>query len=497
MNIAQHVERAQRLFPDKTALIFEQQSWTYTELNAHANRVANLLRGLGVGQGDRVALMLPNIPAFVFTYLGVQKIGAIAVSINTMLKSSEVKFILSDCGAEVLVTTGELRAQVPDDQLPDLRHVIVAEGSAANALSLDELMARASDQAQAVERERDDPAAILYTSGTTGFPKGATLSQGNLIFNSYAKNFYCGMRPEDRLLLFLPLFHCFGQNAVMNSAFNACATLILHRSFVPDQVLASIARDKPTMFFGVPTIFILMLSRAIPPAELSSLRYYFSAAAPLPVEIAQQWYETYGIVINEGYGLTETSPFACYNHPFKYKLGSVGMPIGNVELRVIDEDGREVSTGELGELIIRGPNVMLGYWNRPVETAQVLRNGWFYTGDIGRVDEQGYVYIVDRSKDMINVSGLKVYPVEVENVLYGHPAVAEAAVYGISDPIMGEMVKAKIVLKAGQSATVGELMAFCHQQLATFKVPRKIEFVTSLPKNATGKILKRVLREQE
>jgi long-chain acyl-CoA synthetase len=496
MNIAHNVERGRRYFPNKTALIFEGKFFTYTDLDQMANRIANGLRGLGIKRGDRVALFLPNIPEFVICYLGILKIGAVAVSLNVMLKSGEVKFILNDCTAKALITTEELCENVPDWELPELKHILIAEGKVSKGMSLEQLMASASSDARAIEMERNEPAAIVYTSGTTGFPKGATLSHGNVISNIYSKNRCCRMQPEDRLLLYLPLFHCFGQNAVLNAGLNACGTIILQRRFEAEQVLKTIATDGVTMFFGVPTVFIKLLNMNTSGFDLSSVRYYFTAAAPMPVEVVQRWQEKHGLAIHEGYGLTETSPFACYNHDLKYKLGSVGTPIENVEMKVVNFDGMEVQPGELGEIIIRGPNVMLGYWNRPTETAQVLKNAWFHTGDIGRMDEDGYFYVVDRLKDMINVSGFKVYPAEVENVLYQHPAVAECAVYGDPDPVKGEIVQASILLKAGLTVTEQDFIAFCSERMATYKVPRAVKFVDSIPKNATGKILKRLLREQ-
>ncbi|MBR8838433.1 MAG: long-chain-fatty-acid--CoA ligase [Stigonema ocellatum SAG 48.90 = DSM 106950] len=495
MNIVQNVERGSCLFPNKPALIFEGKYFTYKDLNEMANRVANGLRGLGIEHGERVALFLPNIPEFVISYLGIQKIGAIAVSVNTSLKSDELKFILDDCCAAVLITTETLCENVHKQDLPHLKHILIAEGNAVEGITLGELMANASSSARAVEMKGDDPAAILYTSGTTGFPKGATLSHGNVISNMYSMNRCCGMRPNDKILLFLPMFHCFGQNAILNSALNICATIVLHRSFEPETVLTSVVDHNITIFFGVPTTFILLLDRAST-RDLSS-RYYFSAAAGLPVEIARRWQEKFGEAINQGYGLTETSPLASYNHHLKYKLGSIGSPIENVEMKIVNlDDGYEVAPGDIGEIVIRGSNVMLGYWNRPSETAKVIRDGWFHTGDIGQMDDLGYFYIVDRLKDMINTGGLKVYPAEVENVIYQHPSVAEVAVYGLPDVLMGEQVKASVVLKPDQMVAEEEIIAFCHQRIAKFKVPSAVEFVTSIPKNPTGKVLKRLLRQE-
>jgi long-chain acyl-CoA synthetase len=496
MNIAQHIERGRRMFPDKPALLFEGHTITYQDLDQQANRCANGLRALGLQRGDRVALFLPNIPEFVIAYLGTLKLGAIAVSLNAMLKHDEIMPILRDCSPKAIVTTAELRATLADIELDPLPHILVAEGATSHDRSFDQLMADAAPEADALEMQWDDPAAIVYTSGTTGFPKGATLSHGNVFTCMSLKNRYCDTRPDDRLLLFLPLFHCFGQNAILNNALNVGATLVLQRRFDPVQALSAVSSERITMFFGVPTVFIKLINLEDAHLQLGSVRYYFSAAATMPEEIARRWYQKYGIMIHEGYGLTETSPFASYNHHLKYKFGSIGMPIDGVEMKIVDQAGYEVAPGEPGEIIIRGPNVMLGYWNRPVETAQVLRDGWFHTGDIGTMDQEGYFQIVDRLKDMINVAGFKVYPAEVENTIYQHSAVAEVAVYGVPDAVQGEIVKAAIVLKPGHFPDEKEITLFCRERLANFKAPRAVEFVESLPKNGTGKILKRLLVEQ-
>ena len=494
MNITHHVERASQLSPQKVALIFEDVALTYSDLNQQANRLANGLRKLGVTVGDRVALFLPNSPDFVIAYLGVLKLGAIAVSLNVMLKSNEVEFILNDCTAKVLITTEALSQESCQVNLPHLETILITDGLAPQGISLSQLMAEASPIAYAIEMAATAAAAIVYTSGTTGFPKGATLSHSNIISNMDAQRRCCGMGPNDRLLLYLPLFHCFGQNAILNSGLSACATIILQRRFKPEQVLAAIAAEQITMFFGVPTVFIKLLNLDTTSYDLSSVRFYFSAAATLPIEVAQRWREQYGRVIHEGYGLTESSPCACYNHPSKYKLGSIGASIEGVEMKVVKGNGVEASPGELGEIIIRGPNVMLGYWNRPLETARVLKGGWFHTGDIGRMDEERYFYIVDRLKDMVNVSGFKVYPAEVENVLYQHPAIAEAAVYGAADPIKGERVQANILLKPDERLTSEQIISFCAERMAAYKIPHTINFVSAIPKNPTGKVLKRLLR---
>ncbi len=497
MNIAQNIERGSQFFSDKAAILFEERTITYRELNAQANRVANALAAAGVQEGERVALFLPNIPEFAPTYLGTLKRGAIAVSLNAMLKPAEVEFIISDSGATTMFTTSDLLPNVPLDNLPALRTVVVCEGEADGVPTLLDWLSPFDDSGRAVDLDRDTPAAILYTSGTTGFPKGATLSHGNVVSNIYATNHHAGMRSDDRLMLFLPLFHCFGQNFILNSALNVGATVLLYRRFVPEDILASLQRQKATMFFAVPTIYIALLNANIDPAVFASVRYDFTAAANMPPEIARRWQQTYGRTIYDGYGLTECSPFASYNHDVRHKLGTVGQPIENVEMKILDEGGQELPVGKWGEICIKGPNVMLGYWNKPEATAAAIRNGWLRSGDIGVADEDGYISIVDRTKDMINVSGFKVWPAAVEHTLYEHPAIHEAAVFGMPDEARGEVVYAHIVLKPGEQTTVDEISAYCRANMATYKVPEAITFVESLPKSATGKVLKRMLREDK
>jgi long-chain acyl-CoA synthetase len=482
MNVADNLDRAARAFPDKPAIYFEDRAVTFAELQSAVDRTAHELVGLGVAPGDRIGLFLPNTPAFSVAYYATLKTGAIAVSISAALTRGEVEHIVADSGANVVFTAE-----------PQLENV---DGLAEHVLVPDEMPPGGNETFRPLKRERDDPAAILYTSGTTGKQKGATLSHGNVISNAWAGAHHMGVTPDDRLLLFLPLFHCFGQNAIMNSAFTRGASIVMHRRFVPDEVVPRLARDGATMFFAVPAVYIGLLNASVSKEALASVRYFFSAAATMPVEIADRWRETYGLSIFEGYGLTETSPFASYNHDWHYRPGSVGTPIENCELRVVDEDDNVLGPGEWGEICMRGPNVMLGYWNRPEESAQALRGGWFHSGDIGYVDEDGYYFLVDRVKDMINAAGFKIWPREVEEVLYTHPAITECAVVGVAHDVKGEVAKAVVVLGASHEVSEDELRAFCREHLAAYKVPEQYEFVDELPKNPTGKILKRVLRER-
>jgi long-chain acyl-CoA synthetase len=496
MNVAQHVERGRSAFPSRTALIFEGRLLSYAELDRLASRCANLLAALGIGFGDRVVLFLPNIPEFVVAYLGVLKLGAICVSASAMLQEPELAYLLDDSGARLVITTAELRGRVPGRDGGAPWQILIAEGPADAAEDLARMLEQARDRRPAARVRRHTPAAIVYTSGTTGHPKGAVLSHGNIQTCMAAKRRYCGTGPADRMLLFLPLFHCFGQNAILNHGLHAGATIVLQRRFAPDQVAESIVRDRISMFFGVPTAFIRMLDHA-GAAALAGLRYSLTAGASMPVEVARRWRGQVGRPAYEGYGLTETSPFASYNHARRYQLGSVGTPIAGVEMAVVDPLGQPLPPGERGEIVIRGPNVMLAYWNRPEETAAALRGGWFHTGDIGVRDDAGYFAVVDRLKDMINVAGFKVYPAEVEQVLYQHPAVAEAAVFAGADPLRGESVRAHVCLKAGQTCSPEELIGFCRDRIALVKVPSSIALVDTLPKSPTGKILRRLLRDQD
>jgi long-chain acyl-CoA synthetase len=496
MNIFHHVERCAVLHPERPAVVFEGTTTTYGALADQSARIASALRAMGVRRGDRVALFLPNHPVFVVTFLATVRIGAIAVPVHPKLTPGELQSVLRDCGAETLVTTAELRAaSYPAEQrLPQIRHVLIAEGDAEGDHSFSTALA-AEPAAEIASIPTDAPAVIIYTSGTTGEPKGATLSHGNIDFVMRAKVECMGVTSADRLLLFLPISHCFGLNAVLNAGLAAGACVILHRRFELDEVLRSIQRDQPTMFFGVPTTFVVLLENAAA-KQLHPLRYFFSAAAPLPREVEDRWKQRFGFVINQGYGLTESSPFATYNHSSRHRPGSIGTAVPGVEVAIADaRSGRHLPPGERGEILLRGPNVMLGYWQRPHETAACIRDGWLHTGDVGRLDAEGYLSIEDRLKDLVIVGGTNVYPGEVEQALRSHPAVLEVAVYGRPDPVLGERVCAAVVLR-GDAVAVDDLLFFCGDRLADYKIPVQVEFLAELPKGPTGKVLKRVLRER-
>ncbi len=499
MNVAQYLERHAAQTPDLVAIRFEGRSISYGQLNSDANRLASSLRAAGVAAADRVALYLPNVPEFAVAYYAAQKLGAIPVTINAILKMEEVRYLLDDSGASVVLTMDELTGYVSDDCTAlRLRIVVDPKGAKPGWSALADLLAQGSDKFESVQRGPEDIAALLYSSGTTGFPKGVSLTQHNIHSNIALPPLarYSDYRPGDRLATFLPLFHVYGQNYIMNAAFLAGATMVLFSRFVPDVVLRAIGEERITHFFAVPTIYINLLAMDLSGYDLSSLRYEMSAAATMPEEISRRWTERFGRRVFEGYGLTECSPFSCYNDSVEHRFGSVGRAVDGFELKIFDESDRELPFGEQGEIVIRGDGVMQGYWMRPDESKTSLRGGWLHTGDVGRMDKDGYVYITDRVKDMINVSGFKVWPAEVEQYLYKLTGVQEAAVYGIPAGAQGEKVVVAVVLKAGATLTAEDVIAYCRRNIAAYKVPAQVDIVKELPKSPSGKLLKRVLRQQ-
>jgi long-chain acyl-CoA synthetase len=494
MNIADGLAEAARTRGDHVAIAFDDQLLTYRELLRQVRATAGGFARAGIAGGDRVGLLLPNVPEFAIAYYALMHLGAVAVSINVMSKPDEVRHIVVDSSACALVTTPELLPNVPPRaEIPTVRTVF-ADGGTDGTVALSSLAQGTHLESPPLDLGRDAPAAILYTSGTTGRSKGAVLSHGNVISNVETTRGVVGMRASDVMLCFLPLFHCFGQNFIMNSTLYTGATLVLRRRFVPDDALLAAERYGVTMLFGVPTAYMALLAHARTAEALREIRYYFSAAAILPTEVESAWYARTGKHIHEGYGLTETSPFASYNHAVAYKAGSIGAPIEGVTMRVVDEEGHPLGAGGVGEICIRGPNVMLGYFQREEDTRRAIVEGWFHTGDIGYCDPEGDYFIVDRKKDMVNVGGFKVWPREVEEVLFGHPSVHESAVIGVPDEYSGEAVKAFIVAKVGQAVSQGEIVAHCRERLSAYKVPKHVEIVASIPKGATGKVLKKDLR---
>jgi long-chain acyl-CoA synthetase len=488
------VEAAQR-HPDRPALKLDDAVLTYRQLDDATARVAGLLREKGLAPGDRVGIMLPNVPYFAVAYYGVLRAGGVVVPMNVLLKGREVTFYLKDPEAKLMFAWHgfeEAARQGADEAGVEL--VTVRPGE------FEQLLGAAAPVTELAERDGSDTAVILYTSGTTGTPKGAELTHDNLYANcDISVTTLFGAAEGDVLLGALPLFHSFGQTCGLNASVRVGACLSMIPRFEPGKALEIIQRDKVTIFEGVPTMYHAMLNHeGRDSVDVSCLRLCVSGGAALPVEVMKGFEEAFDTKILEGYGLSETSPVACFNHPDKErKPGSIGTPIEGVEMRVVDEDGNDVPQGEVGEIAIRGHNVMKGYYNRDDATAEVMRDGWFHTGDMARIDEDGYFFIVDRKKDMIIRGGYNVYPREIEEVLYEHPAVSEAAVVAVPDESMGEEVGAAIVLKPDRQADADELRAFVKERVAAYKYPRRIWFLDELPKTATGKILKREIEVPE
>ncbi|NLT05559.1 MAG: long-chain fatty acid--CoA ligase [Solirubrobacterales bacterium] len=490
MNLSTILADAVEQAPDKVAFKLDDAELTYAALDEASARVAGMLAAAGVGAGDRVGIMLPNVPYFPVAYYGVLRLGAIVVPMNVLLTGREVRYYLEDPGASALIAWHgfEEAARTGADGL-DLATFVVAPGEFEREL------AAAEPRREHAERADDDTAVILYTSGTTGSPKGAELTHANMLSNCRTvTESVIVVSEDDRLLGALPLFHSFGQTCTMNVAVNARATVSLIPRFDPVKALEILERDRITIFEGVPTMYNALL--AVPDHgryDTSALRTCVSGGASLPVQTLRSFDAEFGCQVLEGYGLSETSPVASFNHPDRErKPGSIGTPIAGVEMRLVDDDGNPPPAGEPGEIAIRGENVMKGYWERPDATAEVVDgDGWFRTGDVATVDEDGFYFIVDRKKDMIIRGGYNVYPREVEEVLYAHPAILEAAVVGIPHPDLGEEVAAAVVLAEGGGASAEEIRAYCKEQVAAYKYPRAIWFLDELPKGPTGKILKR------
>lgn len=490
-NLATTLAQTTAEYPDRAAICMDERVLRYRDLDETSARVASWLSGRGIGTGDRVALMLPNTPEFPELYYGILRRGAIVVPMNPLLKSREVEYYLADSGAALILAWHGVADQAAEGARragTDL--VIVEPGEVAS------MLAGHAPAPVIVDRAPSDTAVILYTSGTTGQPKGAELTHDNLLRNAeVTRTTLLNLRPDDVVLGALPLFHSFGQVVGMGCAIATGASLSLLTRFDPGRALEIIKRDQVTVLPGVPTMYAAILHSAAGSAgDVASLRLCVSGGAAMPVELLRSFEKEFECVILEGYGLSETSPVASFNHPDRArKPGTIGQAISGVDMRVQDDAGVPLPAGAVGEIAVRGHNVMKGYWGRPEETAEVLADGWLRTGDLGWVDSEGYFSIVDRKKDMIIRGGLNVYPREVEEVLYEHPAVAEAAVIGVRDDWLGEEVAAVVMLKPGASATPDELREQVKSQLAAYKYPRYVWIVAELPHGDTGKILKRAI----
>ncbi|MFO7664355.1 MAG: long-chain fatty acid--CoA ligase [Chloroflexota bacterium] len=513
LNLAVLLEDSAREAPARTAVIFNEFRLPYAAVNAAANQVANGLVDLGIQPGDKVALSCPNLPYFPIIYYGILKAGAVVVPLNVLLKGREIAYHLQDSDAKAFFCF-----QGPPDlpmgqfgwegfQLVDnCEHffMITADPAGPSPIegtkTLGMLMAGQSPTFDTVQTAPSDTAVILYTSGTTGNPKGAELSHSNMVLNARLSDTMYATAEDEVHLITLPLFHSFGQTCQMNTGFYNKATLTLLPRFDADAALGIMERDNVTFFAGVPTMYWAMLNH--PHLEkfnlaqiAANLRLAVSGGSAMPIEVMKAFGEKFGVQILEGYGLSETSPVATFNRLDRpSRPGSVGLPVWGVQVRVVDPLDHDVPVGEMGEVTIKGHNIMKGYYKRPNATAEAMRNDWFHTGDMGKLDEDGYLYITDRVKDMIIRGGFNVYPREVEEVMMTHPAISLAAVVGVPHESHGEEVKAYVILKPEQILTEEELIDWCRETMAGYKYPRIIEFRESLPMTATGKILKRELR---
>ena len=488
MNLAENLARTAAATPDQVAIRLDDFELTYAGLDAASALAAGWLAEHGVGPGDRVGIMLPNIPQFPILYYGALRAGAAVVPMNPLFKEREVEYYLTDSGAKVLFAWEGIADQAqPGAEAAGAAFEVVDAG-------FSQQLATYSPAPGVVERAPDDTAVLLYTSGTTGKPKGAELTHSNLGSNVATCVALFDGGPDDVIFGGLPLFHSFGQTCGLNSAVACGATLTMIPRFEPHKALEVLQRDKVTIMQGVPTMYVALLQDpAHKDYDVSTLRLAVSGGASLPVEVLRGFEKEFGVILLEGYGLSETSPVASFNHADRErKAGSIGTPVRDVEMRLIDADWNDTPDGGIGEIAIKGPNVMKGYWNRPDATTEAIKDSWFRTGDLAKRDEDGYYFIVDRAKDMIIRGGYNVYPREVEEVLYEHPAVAEAAVVGVPDAEYGEEIGAAITLKAGASATAEEIQEFVKERIAAYKYPRIVWFLDEgLPKGPTGKILKR------
>jgi long-chain acyl-CoA synthetase len=491
-NLALNLVATARQRADGTALRLDADELTYAELDEASARMASVLRLRGLRAGDRVGIVLPNVPHFAVVYYGVLRAGGVVVPMNVLLKQREVGFHLSDSEAALVIAMHGM-----DEAAQAAAAEVGAECLVVEPGAFERMLSGVESTNGIAERAGRDTAVILYTSGTTGKPKGAELTHANLRHNVEAVLKLFSIEAGETIVGALPLFHSFGQTCTLNAAIAAGACLALIPRFDPARALELIADRRVALFAGVPTMYAALLHhRDRERFDVSSLRLCVSGGAALPVELLRAFEEAFGCIILEGYGLSETSPVACFNHPDRErKPGSIGTPIAGVEMRVVDDARSEVARGGVGEIAIRGHNVMKGYWRRPEATAEAIdADGWFYTGDIGRVDTDGCYFIVDRKKELIIRGGYNVYPREIEEVLYEHPAVLEAAVVGLPHAELGEEVGAAVALRAGAEIGERELREFVKGQVAAYKYPRHLWFVDELPKGPTGKILKREIR---
>jgi len=501
------VRRNGKLFPEKTAVVFEDRRFTWTEFDERVNRLANALLGLGATRGDRVAILSKNCNEYFETYFACARSATVCTAINYRLTPRELHYVIENSEARIVIVSDEFLDTLEEvrPNLKQAEHYIVIGRAPEGMESYDELTAAASAEKPDIEQHEDDVVLQMYTSGTTGMPKGAMLSHRNLITNATGCSLGMQFQASDCMLMVAPLYH-------MAAGMTSLATMmqggpiVLHRDFNPIAILDDMEGGEVTVVLLIPVMVNFLLQMPdVEQRDFSNIRGIVYGASPMPVEVLRKAMKVFQCDFIQGYGQTESSAVLCVLEPEDHmlegtpeqlrRLGSAGREIFGTEVRVVDAEGNEVKPGEIGEVIGRGANVMKGYWNMPEASAETLRGGWLHTGDLGTVDEDGYVYILDRVKDMIISGGENIYSREVEEVLYKHPAVGDAAVIGVPDEQWGESVKAIVVLREGENATEEDIIDFCRGELAGFKRPRSVEFIDSLPRNLSGKVLKKTLRE--
>ncbi|MFX1324596.1 MAG: class I adenylate-forming enzyme family protein [Promethearchaeota archaeon] len=506
MNLRELVENQAKKYQDRIFLYWEDTTVSYNQINEITNKVANFLYDLGIRKGDKVSVYLPNMPEYVYLYLGIPKIGAVTGPVNALFKAREVKFVVGHSEAKAIITVPQFMETVNEikNEVPDLKHVVVIGEPSEGTLSFWDLMEKASNVAPPPIdlKEKEDVAAILYTSGTTGFPKGVLQTHFNIRRNAEMIQEFLQARENFRFMLILPLFHVNAQIVTVMAPFSIGASCILTPGFSAQTHWETVAKYKASTFSAVPTVLSILLRMPHENLDLSSLEFVICGAAPLPVEVFREFEKTFNCKIVEGYGLTEGTCASSVN-PLptetedRRKIGSIGIPLPGNEMKIIGDKGNDVPPNTKGEIVVKGDNVMKEYFKNPEANAETLRDGWLFTGDIGHMDEDGFFFITDRKKDMIIRGGENIYPREIEEVLYAHPAVSLATVIGVRDNIYGELPKAFIVLKEGESITEEDIIEHCKKNLANFKIPKYVEFRESLQQTPTGKIMKQPLREEE
>ena len=499
MNLVELADQSYQKYGEHTKILYNDVEYTNLELIRSANKLANALIHLGIKAGDRVVVMLINSPDVLVSYQGILRAGGVVIPVAFLLGTTEIEHILRNSEARAIITSSAFveKIKLASNEITTLEHVIIVDDQdLPGTIKYSELLAQGTEDRPNLEIKEDDLAVILYTAGTTGPPKGVMLTHKNLYSNIESAMEIQEINPEEIQLHVLPLSHSYGL-AVMNAGWLMMNKSVLMPWFNVEEASKAIEKYKITGFAGVPAMFAMLLnSPVVDNYDLSSLKNCESGSAPLSIEVMKAFEEKYDCVISEGYGLSEASPVISSTYPQReHRPGSVGQAIPNVEVKIVDEKGNEVETGELGELIARGPNISPGYYKLPDITAETFRDGWLYTGDMARMDEDGYIYLVDRKKNLIIRGGFNISPRDIDEVLLEHPAIIETTVIGVPDPILGEEIKAYVVVKEGEQLTEEEVIAHCQKHLAIYQTPRYIEFTQRLPRSPIGKIMRKELRE--